>query len=78
MTVLGGRTAAPTLRGERRRDRSDRRRITELLPASHGGRRCASEKNREGRDDAEDLSHDEPPAPQTGPLYCKSLLQDLA
>ena len=63
MTVRGGGTATPTLRGERRLDRSDRPCITGLLPASRRGSRRATEKDREGHDDAKDLSHDEPPAP---------------
>lgn len=63
MTVLGGGAAAAALPDERRLDRGDRRRIAGLLPASRRGSRRATEKNREGHDDAKHLSHDEPPAP---------------
>ena len=63
MTVRGGGTAAPALCSERRFDRGDCCRITGLLPASRRGSRRATEKDREGHDDAKDLSHDEPPAP---------------
>jgi hypothetical protein len=59
--VLGGGPAAPALRGKNPLDGSDRSRVAGLLAASRGGASSSTQENREGHDDAKDLSHDEPP-----------------
>src|SRR4029077_11206408 len=61
-TVRSGGAAAPALCSEHRLDPGDRRRGRGLLAASRGGAGCSTQENREGHDDATDLSHDEPPA----------------
>src|SRR5262249_17002428 len=65
-TVLGDGSAAPARRGKPSLDRGYRRRVAGLRAASRGSPNCSTQENRESRDDATGLSHDEPPAHGTG------------